>query len=161
MKLGDFKMNFQIVLNVVLLACNVVLIATEGQIEYLISVKTGNQYGAGTDANVYVQFHGINGSSVKNLLSNDCLDNFEQGMTDIFKIKAIDVGPINKVSVEHDNTGSKSAWFFESMRVLKPNAVIYDFSVNKWFKGVRDGHGRVLTSKTVHGTLPSKKLFMK
>lgn len=161
MKLRDSKMNLKSVLTIVFLTYNMVLIASEDQIDYLISVKTGNQFGAGTDANVFVQFHGNNGSTVRYLLSNDCFNNFEQGTIDRFRIKATNVDLINRVSVEHDNTGSKPVWFLESMMVLKPNAEIYEFTVNKWFKGVRDGHGRVLKSRTVYDTLPSKTFFMK
>lgn len=56
--------------------------------DYTIRVQTGDRPRAGTDANVYVILHGVDGqSSQKTKL--DCFfhDDFERGQLDTFKVK--------------------------------------------------------------------------
>ena len=44
----------------------------------MIKVKTGEKRSAGTDANVFIQFYGIEGKSEEYQLRNNS-DNFEKG----------------------------------------------------------------------------------
>ena len=75
-------------------------------------VKTGDKRGAGTNSNVFIQFYGSEGKSEEYFLDNKS-DNFERGKEDVFKIEADDVGPIYKVRIGHDDSGSSSGILFE------------------------------------------------
>lgn len=85
---------------------------------YVITVKTADKRGSGTDANVFVQFYGSNGKSEEYTLRNNT-NNFERGQTDVFKIEADDVGPLYKLRIGHDNKGASSGWFLESVHIQR------------------------------------------
>ncbi len=109
-------------------------------VPYIIKTKTGDKRGAGTDANVFIQFYGTEGKSEECQLRTKS-DNFERGkviifftklnacyfltilnMTlkeDTFKIEADDVGPIYKVRIGHDDKGMSSGWFLEKMHIQR------------------------------------------
>ncbi len=76
-------------------------------IEYKISVKTSTVFGAGTDANVFVDLYGDIGDSGGLHLKNSTTfkDPFEGGHVDVFLHKVLDLGDISKCVVWHDNTG--------------------------------------------------------
>lgn len=84
----------------------------------MITTKTGDKRGAGTDANVFIQFYGPDGKSEEIPLDNRS-NNFERGQEDVFKIEAEDVGPIYKVRIGHDNKGGSSGWFLERMHIQR------------------------------------------
>lgn len=113
----------------------------------MLTLKTGDKRGAGTDANVFVQFYGQDGKSEEYFLDNKS-DNFERGQEDVFKIEADDVGPLFKVRIGHDDGGRSSGWFLESLRIVRNSTKSkrslrsredvrdtdeYFFLVNKWF----------------------------
>lgn len=64
---------------------------------YHVSVKTGTERHAGTDANVFVKLFGSKGDTGKlQLASADNTKNkFEAGRTDNFKLEATDIGKVN------------------------------------------------------------------
>ncbi len=47
-------------------------------IPYVITTKTGDKRGSGTDANVFIQIYGVDGKSEEYTLRNKS-DNFERG----------------------------------------------------------------------------------
>ena len=51
-------------------------------------------------------FGSRNRASAKHLLVNQGKKDFERGQTDIFKIHSNYVGPLKKLRIEHDNSGS-------------------------------------------------------
>ena len=55
------------------------------EIPYEVTVWTGTERGAGTDANVFIQMYGEYGKSEEFQLRNRT-DNFEQGQMDKFKV---------------------------------------------------------------------------
>ncbi len=59
-------------------------------------MKTGDCWGAGTDANVYIKIFGANGDTgVLWLKSADNTKNkFERARTDLFKLEATDIGKV-------------------------------------------------------------------
>ena len=75
--------------------------------EYEVVVVTGDQRGAGTDANVSLIIFGRSGQSSKKLLENGkkC---FERNQTDIFNVKSPCVGPLSKIRFKspQPDTGS-------------------------------------------------------
>lgn len=62
-----------------------------------MQVTTGNVSNAGTDANVFVTLHGLNGTTTKTQLKNQARNNFEKGKTDVFSIEVEDVGEISSI----------------------------------------------------------------
>ena len=61
-----------------------------------MSVKTGDVFGGGTDANVSVKLFGAKGDTgTLSLKSSDNTKNkFERGRTDLFKLEATDIGKV-------------------------------------------------------------------
>jgi hypothetical protein len=87
------------------------------QLQYLVTVRTGNFVGAGTDANVYVTLFGSSSASDETLLDAPGRNDFEQGATDNFGILATDIGEISQVRIRHDDSGNHPGWFLEDIRV--------------------------------------------
>lgn len=85
--------------------------------QYEIKVYTGDVSGAGTDANVLINLFGENGDTGKRPLSKKLRDLFERNQVDDFKIEALDLGPLTKLQIEHDNKGFKAGWFLEKVVV--------------------------------------------
>ncbi|XP_059163011.1 lipoxygenase homology domain-containing protein 1-like [Physella acuta] len=80
--------------------------------KYIIKTVTEADEGAGTNANVYMDIVGTLGNSGKRLLRNemDGKAKFERGKTNYFKIEAVDLGDLEKITVGHDGQGAASAW---------------------------------------------------
>ena len=88
--------------------------------DYLIFVQTGRDFGAGTDANVFIRLHGTRGQSEEFLLtdSRTNLNKFERGFLDKFLLKKKPgLGTLEHVDVRFDNTGVAPAWQIEEIRV--------------------------------------------
>lgn len=62
-----------------------------------MSVKTGNEIGAGTDANVFLKMFGTLGDTGTLQLhqSEKAVNKFERGKTDLFKLEAQDIGKVH------------------------------------------------------------------
>jgi hypothetical protein len=73
-------------------------VCTVPLIDYKIQVKTGNRWGAGTDANVYISVYGNKGDTGKRMLSKpgNC---FERDQMDEFGVQAVDIGEIQKIRI--------------------------------------------------------------
>ncbi len=80
---------------------------------------TGSKLGSGTDANVYLIIYGEKTQTERMHLTRQTDGDklFEKGQTDVFKIKATNVGEIKKINVSHDGKGAGSGWFLESIKV--------------------------------------------
>lgn len=63
---------------------------------YMVSVKTGDVRGAGSDANVFLKIFGTKEDTgdVQLRQSENAWDKFERGRTDLFKIEAADIGKV-------------------------------------------------------------------
>ena len=73
-------------------------VCTVPLVDYKVKVITGDRWGAGTDANVYITVYGNKGDSGKRLLSNtgNC---FERKQEDNFGFSAVDLGEIQKIRI--------------------------------------------------------------
>ncbi len=60
-------------------------------------VVTGDEKGAGTDANVSLTLWGKNGNTGKLALKSNSRDAFERNKSDIFVLKCNSVGPMEKI----------------------------------------------------------------
>jgi len=71
-------------------------------------VKTGDEFGAGTDANVYIVLIGDKGKSGKlPLKSSEAGGNkFERAQTDVFYLEMSDLGKLKKLLLGYDGSGN-------------------------------------------------------
>ena len=74
---------------------------------YKVTVKTSDIRGCGTDANVFIQIFGENGSSDELKLKDSAthMDKFERGQEDIFSFNLLSLGDLSKIRIWHDNKG--------------------------------------------------------
>ncbi|NXB57045.1 LOXH1 protein, partial [Struthidea cinerea] len=87
---------------------------------YKISVFTGDIYGAGTDANVFLNIYGDLGDMGERKLSKSetNFNKFERGQEDTFTIQAVDLGILYKIKIRHDNSMFSPDWFLEKVEIL-------------------------------------------
>uniref|UniRef100_A0A3Q3R3S5 PLAT domain-containing protein n=1 Tax=Monopterus albus TaxID=43700 RepID=A0A3Q3R3S5_MONAL len=99
---------------------------------YEVVTITGDERGAGTDANVFVTFFGEYGNTPKVHLASSRTA-FERAKTDVFRIRTHNIGPLKKI-IEHDNTGLNPSWFLDRVvvtDVIRPHLRFY-FACNNW-----------------------------
>ena len=70
-------------------------------VTYHVSIRTGDVFGAGTDAKVYVNLIGENADTGKRELhqAENHRNKFERGRTDLFYIEAADLGKVRSWSL--------------------------------------------------------------
>ncbi|KAG7271688.1 hypothetical protein CRUP_025549 [Coryphaenoides rupestris] len=109
---------------------------------YEVVTITGDERGAGTDANVFVSLFGSYGITPKVHLASKSRTAFERGKTDVFRIKTHNVGPLKKIRIEHDNTGLSASWFLDRVvitDVIRPHLRYY-FPCNNWLSKEEGDH---------------------
>ncbi|XP_070780971.1 lipoxygenase homology domain-containing protein 1 [Enoplosus armatus] len=119
-------------------------------VKYEIIVITGDEKGAGTDANVFITIYGSNGDSGCRQLRQKFRNLFEREQTDRFLLEMLDMGELQKVRVEHDNSGLNPGWLLGRVEVTNTaNGVTTIFLCGKWLDTKRaDGQiSRVLYPK--------------
>ncbi|XP_070538837.1 lipoxygenase homology domain-containing protein 1-like [Ptychodera flava] len=106
-------------------------------LEYEVTVKTGKEKKSDTGADVWIVVYGERGDTGKRWLSKNVYKGsrlvlFKKGKSDAFKMKAVDLGPIQKVFIGH--TGSKSGddWYVEHVIVKLPNGDQYYHPLSQW-----------------------------
>ena len=84
-------------------------------VTYHITVWTGRQAGAGTDAPVKISLFGPLGGTGPHALEGDdpACDEFQDGSTDTFRLAAPDVGHLRHIRIGHD---SEDGWFLRKVR---------------------------------------------
>ncbi|XP_054048264.1 lipoxygenase homology domain-containing protein 1-like [Rissa tridactyla] len=108
---------------------------TRNLTEYTIKVYTGDQRGAGTDANVHIILFGNEDKSEVFQLSQSLehQDPFERGKVDTFKIKTKKLGSLHSIEIGHDGKGFASGWFLEKVEITDASRnSVYCFSCNRW-----------------------------
>ncbi|XP_042187934.1 lipoxygenase homology domain-containing protein 1 [Callorhinchus milii] len=95
---------------------------------------TGDVRGAGTDANIFVTLFGVFGITPKVHLSSKSKTAFEKNKTDVFRVKTNNVGLLQKLRIEHDNTGMNASWFLDRVVVTEMNRphLRFYFPCNQW-----------------------------
>nr|XP_045000184.1 lipoxygenase homology domain-containing protein 1 isoform X1 [Jaculus jaculus] len=102
---------------------------------YEVQVITGSVPKAGTDANVYLTIYSeeYGDTGERPLKNSDKSNKFEQGQTDTFTIYAIDLGPLTKIRIRHDNTGNRPGWFLDRVDITDMNnEITYYFPCQRW-----------------------------
>ncbi|KAM8782294.1 lipoxygenase homology domain-containing protein 1 isoform 1-T1 [Rhynchonycteris naso] len=102
---------------------------------YEVQVITGNVPKAGTSANVYLTIYGeeFGDTGERPLKNSDKSSKFQPGQTDTFMIYAIDLGPLTKIRIGHDNAGNKGGWFLDRVDITDTNnEITYYFPCQRW-----------------------------
>ncbi|XP_054613031.1 lipoxygenase homology domain-containing protein 1-like isoform X2 [Dunckerocampus dactyliophorus] len=101
---------------------------------YEVHVFTGTMWGAGTDANVYINIYGENGDTGERLLrKSNNLNKFEKGQEDFFSITAVDLGTLKKLRTRHDNSQAAAGWFLDRVEIVdNKDDTTYFFPCKRW-----------------------------
>jgi hypothetical protein len=113
---------------------------------YIVHVQTGDRFGAGTDANVYLRIQGDAGELDAVQLKNergamfDLKNQFERNRRDTFILQNVQsVGTIKSIDVWHDNSGIGPAWFLEYVEISDPDLrLTFRFPCHKWLRKPKD-----------------------
>ncbi|XP_050769305.1 lipoxygenase homology domain-containing protein 1 [Gymnogyps californianus] len=125
---------------------------------YEVHVLTGNVWGAGTDANVFLSIYGVGRGDTgeRQLKRSNNLNKFEKGQVDVFTIKAIDLGELKKLRIRHDNSGASPSWFLERVEIVDPKeSTTYYFPCQRWL-AVEEDDGQI-----VRELVPVDEAFVK
>uniref|UniRef100_A0A803XVX6 PLAT domain-containing protein n=2 Tax=Meleagris gallopavo TaxID=9103 RepID=A0A803XVX6_MELGA len=133
------------------------------EVLYSVSVHTGTLPASGTDADIFITIFGEQGDSCKRRLRHSC---FEKGQVSISEVRAVDLGQLSKVLVEHSNVGYGAGWYLDRIVIHESgkNDSQYIFLCQQWLdSGVGDAQmermlrllGKVrneMLTEKIHGT---------
>ncbi|XP_060083246.1 lipoxygenase homology domain-containing protein 1-like [Ylistrum balloti] len=106
--------------------------------KYVVQTTTGDEAGAGSDANVYINLFGTLGDSGKRYLKNNREggDAFETGRVDTFVVEAVELGRLETIVIGHDSSGSDPSWLLEKVTVMESDDAEkrYLFPCGSWLK---------------------------
>lgn len=109
---------------------------------YEVHVYTGDMLGAGTDAGVYINIYGEMGDTgERKLRKSNHLNKFERRQVsgtkhphnhvvyrmylnaddfqeDVFTITGMDLGPLKKLRIRHDNKQANAAWYLDRVEIF-------------------------------------------
>uniref|UniRef100_H2ZAW5 PLAT domain-containing protein n=1 Tax=Ciona savignyi TaxID=51511 RepID=H2ZAW5_CIOSA len=108
---------------------------------YEVSVKTGDVWGSGTDANVYLTLFGEkDDSGIINLkTSKTYRDKFERNHIDVFTVESADLGVLKKIKIGHDNAGLSPGWYLEYVEVDAASlGMKWRFPCGRWIAKDKD-----------------------
>ncbi|NWU70953.1 LOXH1 protein, partial [Pterocles burchelli] len=108
------------------------------EVLYSISVHTGMLPASGTDADVFITIFGDQGDSCKRRLRHS---NFERGQVCTSEMRAVDLGQLSKVLVEHHNVGYGAGWYLDQILIHESGKTDgqYAFLCQQWLdSGVGD-----------------------
>ncbi|XP_032775722.1 LOW QUALITY PROTEIN: oxygen-regulated protein 1 [Strigops habroptila] len=132
---------------------------------YEVHVYTGAKPGAEMDSNVYINLIGTRGDAGKRKLHRSKNNNvkFRHGQMDIFCIKAVSLGDLEKVLISHDGAGPGNGWFLDKI-VIKHKEGKEDqevvFPCNRWLDEYQDD-GKTERELTADKDGGSMKAFLK
>ena len=76
---------------------------------------------------------------------------------DIFTVKAIDLGHLEKIKIRHDNSGAGSAWYLDRVEITNPlSGQMYLFVCENWL-ATNEGDGK--TSRELLAIDPKRVHF--
>ncbi|XP_059165222.1 lipoxygenase homology domain-containing protein 1-like [Physella acuta] len=103
--------------------------SSQQDIDYTITIKTGDRRNSGTDATVFITLFGSRGSSNKLNLPNQVHNTFERGDTDTFTVHVKNVGRIQSIEIGHNNAGYKPGWFLDYVEITQKVAAVSDTDI--------------------------------
>ncbi|XP_046574357.1 fatty acid synthase-like isoform X2 [Haliotis rubra] len=119
---------------------------TSATVTYTVKVTTGSKFGAGTDANVFIDLQGDLQKSGKIDLkeSKTPEKQFERRNTDEFLITTKDVGHLQRIVIGHDDKGAAASWFLGHVTVHSSSLdFTWTFPCERWLAEDEDD-GRIM-----------------
>jgi len=111
--------------------------------DWHLVIITGRVFGAGTDADVFIELHGRHTSFGPYILPAGP-EAFETGCRDSFTFSTLDIGELKSVVIGHNNMGAAAAWFLQGLELTNTNTGDkYVFHVASWLN-VQNGCSRTL-----------------
>jgi hypothetical protein len=82
-----------------------------------VSVHTGNNWGAETDASVFINVFGSIGDTGKRLLyhSKNNKQKFQRGQIDMFEIEAVSLETLTHIEIGHDRKGHGAGLYIDKV----------------------------------------------
>lgn len=140
------------------------IISSSAAHTYKVSVMTGDVYGAGTDANVFLTIYGDQGDTGERKLrkSETNGNKFERGsvrkhtplqfsqehvnktrvsslQVDKFTIEAVDLGQVFKIKIRHDNSMVHADWYLDQVEVVDEDSEeVFLFPCERWLSRKRE-----------------------
>ncbi|KAM6219878.1 lipoxygenase homology domain-containing protein 1 isoform 3-T3 [Rhynchocyon petersi] len=113
------------------------VVEIQKSVHYEVEVWTGDVGGAGTTSQVFIQIYGEEGktevlflSSRSKIFERASKDIFQ---TDTFTVPAMDLGPLTKIRIRHDNSGNRPGWFLDRIDITDMNnEITYYFPCQRW-----------------------------
>eukprot|EP00775_Hariotina_reticulata_P013432 gene13432-13560_t len=106
-------------------------------------VITGRVFGAGTDADVFIELHGQHAGFGPYTLPAGP-DAFETGRRDSFTFNTPELGELISLVIGHNNMGAAAAWFLQGLELTNTNiGDKYAFNVAGWLN-TQNGCSRAL-----------------
>lgn len=84
---------------------------------YQVQVQMGDVSGAGTDATVYIDFHGDSGESAHHPLDNATTNDFEAGNQYTFDLDVQSVGDMYYIALHHEGGAGSSDMYVDWVKV--------------------------------------------
>ncbi len=103
------------------------------RVKYNVAVRTSNNHkDAGTNAGVYIQLFGNTGKSTPiQRIDDKSVNDFEKDSLGQYTVYADEnLGEVNKIKLEHDNTKDGPGWKIDEIVVNN----LYTFSIDAWLK---------------------------
>ncbi|XP_040289065.1 oxygen-regulated protein 1 [Bufo bufo] len=102
---------------------------------YSVYIRTGDFPASSTAADVFITIYGENGDSCKRRLINTLTPKvFGKGKINFFKVKAVDLGMLSRVHIEHDAVGYGAGWYLDQITIQKSDKadIKYLFPCRRW-----------------------------
>ncbi|XP_074134524.1 lipoxygenase homology domain-containing protein 1-like isoform X1 [Sminthopsis crassicaudata] len=102
---------------------------------YLVNIHTGIQPASGTDVDIFITIFGENGDSCRRKLRHPGLNScFERGKVSTFSLRAVDLGMVRKVLIEHSVTGYGAGCYLDRITIQESGIrnKEYAFSCQQW-----------------------------
>lgn len=99
--------------------------------KYDVTILTGNEDHAGTNADVFMIIKGENGDTKKTILDGPG-DDFELGEENSFEVVDYDVGTPKYIVLWRNTYGTGEGWMCESVSITLPSGAHYSTVVHAW-----------------------------
>ncbi|CAF1186369.1 unnamed protein product [Rotaria sordida] len=104
-------------------------------IEYSITVKTGDFRNSGTNGPVYINIFGRDNKQTQDLLLSGHDKSFSQGCTRKFRINAIDIGKPQRIIIRHED--NLTGWYIDYIEISVHNFLVR-FVANRWLSRLKN-----------------------
>jgi hypothetical protein len=125
----------------------------ESNLMYSVSLKTGDDRDAGTNALIHAEVTGSERSTGRILLPDE-EEFFERGLTDTFEYTWPQLGDIQEVVIGHDGTGEYPDWLLEEVCITcSSTGQTWTFTCTQWLQANKD-----ITLLCTHSTPATRPL---